>query len=545
MSRTVVGRIFWKELRTQRSLWLGVTGLGLGIQALVTVLAIHHRHQSLDFDLWYAGILLSAYLGVVLYAIASGAASFTEECEGNTSVLLRTVPITRLEAFVGKWGYGLTSTGVLSVVLAIAACLCCMITWHGSHTDGAASAKDFVPGRLLSEHEFKNLLTFVWIGCLIPIAFFAFCALYSLLLSDGLLAAVSGTFSTILALVLGATLKELDLRGCAIWLSLTTGLLIMTDYLLTGIWLQQGNLLGSRWTGKLGGDRTGVWNRLSKRLLGTIELFRIGEPVAPWRRALQRLAWKEFRQAWPYFKIMALVATVAIVFSLLLPSIRLVGITAPWLVGLVSPLVMGVGAYHADQKNRAYRFFADRGLPTDGSWVLKHGIWLVHTFAICAFALAIDRIPSEFWADLSYGFRGGIAYTILPPSSLFANVFHYSDRSNLTALGVFALYVMLGYSIGQRFSFAFPKGPMAFGMAMGTTVAACMTWSIFGFHAVPIRWTIGLIPPILLAYTWSHTARWQTEQLYSYRWSLIALWMLLPFAGIAVAVCLYWPILIR
>ena len=125
MSRIVVGRIFWKELRTQRSLWIGVTCLVIGIQTLITTFTLYYRHQSHSLEEFYGGLFFSAYLGATLYAIASGAASFSEETEGNTAVLLRTMPMTRSDAFAGKWGYGLASTGVLFLVLAVAAGMCC------------------------------------------------------------------------------------------------------------------------------------------------------------------------------------------------------------------------------------------------------------------------------------------------------------------------------------------------------------------------------------------------------------------------------------
>ncbi|HUE14311.1 MAG TPA: hypothetical protein VMR25_09115 [Planctomycetaceae bacterium] len=547
MSRTVVGRMFWKELRTQGSLWLGVTCLVIGIQALVAVLAIYHRLSSVEFEEWSAGIFLAAYIGATLYAIASGAASFTEEREGNTAVFLRTVPMTYTEAFVGKWGYGLVSTGVLFVVLAVAATICCFIAWFGIDPDGAALARSTVLRRLHSANEFKQLFAVVWIGCLIPVASFAFCALYSLLLSDGVLAALSGTFSTIIALVLIAKSGEADPAGFAKWLSLTTGALIFADYWLTGIWLQSGTLFGQKWTGRRAGILTGKWSWLtrSRGPLGSIELLRIGEPVVPWRRATQRLAWKEIRQAWPCFKVIALVATAAIVFSLLVPNARFFGIAAAWLVALATPLVMGVGAYQADQKGRAYRFLAVRGVTPDGSWIIKHAVWIGHLFAACAFVLVIDQMAWQVLSDSRYGFQGGVAYTIRQSFGSPSIEFQRLGHSDLTALGVVALYILLGYSIGQRFSFAFPKGLMAFGIAGGATVAACLTWAIFESRAVPIVWTIGVVPPILLAYTWAHTARWQTERLYSYRWYLVALWMVVPFAGIALALCVYWPQLSR
>ena len=120
MSRIVVGRIFWKEVRTQRSLWLGALCLAVGIQALLTVLAVVGGMRVFDFPQAAAGIFLAAYGAVTIYAIASGAASFTEEREGRTALFLRTIPLKPADAFAGKWAYGLGSTGLLLLVLVVA-----------------------------------------------------------------------------------------------------------------------------------------------------------------------------------------------------------------------------------------------------------------------------------------------------------------------------------------------------------------------------------------------------------------------------------------
>jgi len=218
MSRTIVGRILWKELRAQRGLWLGVTGLVIGIQALLTVLALYDRHRAHDLEELYGSTFLLAYLGAVFYAIGSGAASFTEETEGNTAVLLRTVPMSPSEAFAGKWGFGLASMGILFAVLAVAAGIC-------SCTAGLAiQGNSAFPGlashnHVLSAAETDVLLSYLWIWILTPVAFFAFCALFSLLLSNGLIAAMCGTVSMVVALALVAFSAVVR----AVWSSLRSG----------------------------------------------------------------------------------------------------------------------------------------------------------------------------------------------------------------------------------------------------------------------------------------------------------------------------------
>ena len=102
MSRIVVGRIFWKEMRSQRSLWLGVMLLAIAIQSLIGLLAFHYRNSSPDWEVWAGGIFLAAYIAASLYAIGSGAATFTEESEAKTAWMLRVMPLTRGTSFSAK-----------------------------------------------------------------------------------------------------------------------------------------------------------------------------------------------------------------------------------------------------------------------------------------------------------------------------------------------------------------------------------------------------------------------------------------------------------
>jgi len=205
------------------------------------------------------------------------------------------------------------------------------------------------------------------------------------------------------------------------------------------------------------------------------------------------------------------------------------------------PLLMGVGAYRADQKGRAYRFLGDRAVTPDGSWVVKHAVWMGLTFLTCGYALFVDRIGWQLSSERAFGLQDSILNVIgssVAPSGFSS---HHDESPLLTRLDVVGLYIVLAYSIGQRLSFAIPKGLLAFGLAMGATLFACQAWAIFTNRGVPLWWSIGAIPAALFAYTWVHTERWQTGQLYSYRWYLVSLWMVMPFAGIALALCVYWP----
>jgi hypothetical protein len=550
MSRIVVGRIFWKEMRSQRSLWLGVMLLAIAIQSLIGLLAFHYRNSAPNWEEWAGGIFLAAYIAASLYAIGSGAATFTEESEAKTAWMLRVMPVTRAHVFVGKGAFGIASIGVLLFVLFVAAGIWSAIAWleiHGGFGDAGYSLR----ARVVSGHQIKQLLALVWIALVVPVAFYAFGILFSLLCSEGLMAALCGTFTTILvlaAMALGSAFGVAagDPTVFAWRLTLVAAAVMIVDYWLTGVWLHRGELASEACQPRKLREFNARWQSLRPRLPALADIVRLGEPAVPWRRAAQRLVWKECRSARRYIEMCALPVTIAVLIPMLWPASRFFGIYAPWIAVLATPLIMGVGTYQNDQLHQAYRFLAHRGVAPDGSWLVKHAVWLGLAFAVCGYVLLIDHVAWQIQPEMGLGVRSGVADSIaneFAPPSADASLFQIS---NLPALVVAVFYVVLAYSIGQRLSFAFSKGVMAFGFALAGLVLACLTWAIFAeSHRVPLIWTVGPIPPILFAYTWAHTERWQRQQLYSYRWYLVAVWMALPFVGILLALSLYWPITVR
>ena len=85
------------------------------------------------------------------------------------AVLLRTVPMTPSEAFAGKWGFGLASTGVLFAVLPVAA-----VMWSGTAWLAIQDNSGFSHGPVPSAANINDLLSSVWIAILTPVVFLHF-----------------------------------------------------------------------------------------------------------------------------------------------------------------------------------------------------------------------------------------------------------------------------------------------------------------------------------------------------------------------------------
>jgi hypothetical protein len=286
--------------------------------------------------------------------------------------------------------------------------------------------------------------------------------------------------------------------------------------------------------------------RLWSQLLTSLELVRLHEPVVPWRRVTQRLVWKECRQAWPFAKIIGMIAFIAMIVPVTVPALRLVGVYVPLIAVMATPLVIGVGSYYVEQSGHAYRMLGDRGATADGGWIIKHATWLLHAMVICGVILWADDVFSQHRGDTAFGVRPSIMeairHAVGPPAYLHPYQLNVDlELINLKAIEFALFYIVVAYSIAQRFSFSFAKGPLAFGMATGAMTAAGLIWFIFASRDIPIRWTIGAIPIALLAYTCAHSAKWHVHKIRAESWPLTIAWFLLPFAGIAVGVYVYWP----
>jgi hypothetical protein len=535
MSRAIVGRIFWKELRTLGSLWFTLAGVAVVLEVVVAVWLTHSRPWWAPEKVMTAatGTLLAGYVTAILYAIATASATFTSELDGTSGTLLRMIPITRLEAFAGKWSYGLGSTAAMLVAVVFIALIVSSIGGFGSH---AASPGSVAPGGVVDAEGASDLVVDVWMGALLPIEFFALCVLSSLLFSNVLMAAALGTFLSTLA-------------SCGWWIgppwinTLFIAAVVSADFWLTGIWLRRGPVAA------LEPSSSEVeWTPLSR-------LYRAWQPTVPWQHATQCLFWKEIRQAAPFTGV-AVIAVVATSLHTAFspgvnnpsPSTMLFRWTAHWIAFLSIPLLMGIAAYHVEQQGRLFRLLGERGVTAAGSWVAKHLVWLGLTCLVCLFLFVLDRVAAA-WAFDGFGrlppYRDA-------PESLFNELTQAMTPSTLqgtrlpspsvpisTVAGTVALYVLVAYSIGQFFSLLAPKALIALGMGMGGTILVCFGWGTLSPLGVPIVWTVGILPVVLLAFTMSRAERWQIgRSVYDAR-ARLAAWGLIPTVAVASGIILY------
>ena len=99
LNRSAVGRIAWKELRTQRMLMVIVLVAGVLMQIFFDLFV-----QSSDNNRLLIRFLDSEVIGVfaLLFAAVSGVLLFSGERDNGTDSYLRTLPIAPRELLLGK-----------------------------------------------------------------------------------------------------------------------------------------------------------------------------------------------------------------------------------------------------------------------------------------------------------------------------------------------------------------------------------------------------------------------------------------------------------
>jgi ABC-type transport system involved in multi-copper enzyme maturation permease subunit len=88
--------IFWKEYRTQRSIWLGITLIIVVLQSLVYAMMPQNANDPLE-TLMSIGAILTTF-----YALASAGVLFAGEREEETDCWLMILPTSKSSLFGGK-----------------------------------------------------------------------------------------------------------------------------------------------------------------------------------------------------------------------------------------------------------------------------------------------------------------------------------------------------------------------------------------------------------------------------------------------------------
>ncbi len=500
MSRAIVGRIFWKEIRVQRAFWFWILLLGAFIQFVPRLLGRDWYMSALSAQ-WFLSV------NVVVsccFAAGSAAIAFAGETEGRTKSLFQRMPLQTADLLVGKVGWILLGTYTLFLLLTLSGALLgdARVTYRSN---------DFAP---------RLDLAITW---LMPIPFLVVGVLCSLVLRDVLTTvAVAGIATTVL---LGsfAGQHQVGLLVCF-------AALAVVDVLAAPAWLRDGVPSWQTWLRRSGAATAARGH----------STFSVRSQSA-WRRTASSLIWKEWHQAIGLTLTLAIGGAVVISvvaflfwqngrnFELSLASLL------PMLL-LALPLVFGVAAGHSDRRDGAFRLLAHRGVSPSAYWLTKHAVWLGLALATCCGLLGWEHALSEF--------RPFVNRVRLPPlwdiaRSAAHATFQNDNSSRLAILGVVIFDVVLLYSLGALCAAIIPSTLSALVIAIIGWLGLCFYWSGAAWLELVAWWSLGILPLIFLFAGWVRTRDWLVDRNSLAAWGRAALSLVVPLSVIAgtIVVC--------
>jgi hypothetical protein len=507
------GRIFWKEWRAQRSFWLALFGMAIGLDILFLFATFWNGSATLD--------QLRAYnfVAIVLacsFATGSAAIAFAGEVEGKTYGLLQRIPLRARDLFVGKLSLSLLGSYLLLVVAWAAGQLIL-----SSSSPGRIHA---LPSDIAEEWQlFSALLTK-------PLAFVVVGGLVSLVLSDVLLTSIVAGVATAAVFALPAIRNHLANEALII------AVVAVCDFFLVRRWVRDAGSVGwglfphrarSRWRVGTGVRTTAVESMRS---------------AVAWQRGASSLIWKEFRQAAPFNLKLWVAGIVAIVLAAVSNNLNLHD--DHWVAGVsltliaLAPLLVGVAAVRAERRDGSFRLLADHGVSPHGMTVCKHLIWLTLSLVIFGTLLYLDR--NLLAVDLPRARNASLWYIAAAAASVRSGLHSVEPIAVDIAgpLGVAGFYVVLLYAMGYLAGILIPGAVAAFFVSAIGLLGLVLCWSLVLFLGIPFWWTVGAIPVICLAAAWARTPDWLLGRNTLRAWGKVAAFVVVPliamFVGIAI-----------
>jgi hypothetical protein len=343
MTAAQIAHIFWKEYRTQRSIWLGIVLIAVVIQVLVWGMMPANARDPLA-TLASIGAILS-----VFYALASAGVLFAGEREEETYAWLRILPVSNLSLFGGKFLWFAVSW-LLAVGISL---VTAYLPYWGTELNREQIVRGLVQfasmggGLALWGVFFSLLCQRVYTSlALAPLA---------LLLTAGLNSYFPGVAYVFYAAVFIGTI----IQGRR--------------------WIVEENL--TIWTG---------FGWRSRALTLDEALGRAAE-VSPAWRFFRRELWLEWRNARWIALGSFLILTVLMYF--LVASGAPDAITIDWfLLFAVLPLLYGINTVRGEQHQSRYRFQSNVGASPAAVWTAKHLVWgglLVLTMVASCFTVSL------------------------------------------------------------------------------------------------------------------------------------------------------------
>ena len=479
-------RMFWKEYRAQRALWLSCLLIGIVSQFTLGFMALHPEIRS-EF------LLGAASFFPVMYAVGCGALLFASEREERTADWLTALSIPPAPSLTAKFTFAVASVVALQTVLAL----------FSLALLGGASAENlrtmFLP---------FALIVLIW------------SALGSLL-SQLVLMSVPLTF--LLGLVFHLLLLSLLVSWNGQSVQMNAPLVFIAVGMLSFCALGVDIWLGLRWCQGQYTDGssleniqfrlTDLWQSQSTSRKTTSRLSTCVEPEQAWYRTWQRLVWQERnRESLHWVMLIA-----GVLLGSLIAMNGRVGSNNPstrdavafLVIGMASliPFSMGVLGFRCDANRSQSRFLAFRGISPASVWMAKQAVWMWRAFWLPIAVIGCARLFEALFAT-HYG-----GTSKLPMESIISAI---SERPWLAIW-----MVLLSYGSGQLAGLLFQRTiiAMAFGVMLNLVF---MGWlGLIEVLSVPQWWSLGLPALALFLITLWQMRPWLLEDnSWSRRWKI-------------------------
>ena len=505
------GRMFWKEYRQQRTLWVGVLVSGVCLQLIariaISVLLVpeFQPHQAI-FVLYLIPLYLPPF-----FLAASTAMLFALEREERTSDWLLNLSAPPWPTLLAKSGGAIAGAVSLLLVMWLWAALLSVgsgfefksvvntrtsLVWAASETLGVFSlvGAGFLLWGTLGSLTSRRVVTAV------PAALVWWMVLFLVpLISTNYLCWWWTRFST------GGNLDRgtgAIFRGVFVICFLGTAALNV----YVGLRWCRGQYLDASWLEELNDRLTAMlpWNRgRFSRVPAAIESEHSG-----WR-TWQRLVWQERQRESLHTGLLVIVCATSLLlalYSLANGEDVITFAVAPLIAAL--PLVMGVLGFRFDAGGQQLRFLANRGTSPTMIWLAKHVVWLPRAFWIPAVCWAVACLVESAFIPWS-----GVVWT--GPHSSIDQARHPLVMGSFQERGhIFDVlwFVLMSYAVGQAAAMLFRRMILAVGAGLMATIVLVWWQALVAYAPLPRWWAVGGIAVWLMCLTWWYSRHWLIER---------------------------------
>ena len=534
MNDPIFWRLVWKEYRTQRWFWVTVFGLAVVLQAsrlyywFVTAIPCD-VDRGTDYYLFIA-VSLPA-----LFALGSGSVSFASEREDGTDELLQRVAAPAGRLFVSKLGFGLATTLLMFLVLA-------GVGWM------------FSGGYLPISSGGYGLSVICQLGSfgLAGLGFLLWGTFFSLLVKHVLVATCLAGGATVFSAFLIVNSPFTPSNEGGAWDTIAgfsrvapqaialAAIVLIANFFLAKQWL------AARWKYECL-DVADLRASRKTDVSPTVEILRVVDDEPPWRWQFRRLLWLEWQNA-RRTALYIIAGSFAMLHCLGQSFDTTVSLRANpganYFILLV-PVLMGVFAFHGEQRSGGFRFLGERGASPCAIWFSKHVVWLPLALAGSALLLLLSppavRLLCQRWSVFGYADAIMMSSQALLPAvwrPVYVAPWHWLW---MLGNGPYALLLLpaLLYAAGQVVSLLVRRAVTASfaGVVMGT---ALLLW-LQTVLALQVPLTLSVLPIliVLFAVTFVRMRDWMEERNTRRAWGKVATAGLVPLALVALGVIVY------